>query len=116
MMLLVWCAARTLNYSVQCLSRLGGGGSGSKFLPINFNTSFQFVFHKMFRRSLYALSQLKCVQMLFEIYQSDLSTHTYRRNTYVLLMQQIERGRLIHAFCFTVLIETCMFNKVFTIL
>ena len=32
----------------MCLSRLWGGGTGrgSKFLPLNFNTSFQFVFHK----------------------------------------------------------------------
>ena len=41
---------------LMCLSRLcvchvcGGGGAGScgsKFLPLNFNTSFQFVFHKI---------------------------------------------------------------------
>ena len=44
------CASVTsvIQQFFMCLSRLWGGpGRGSKFLPLNFNTSFQFVFHKM---------------------------------------------------------------------
>ncbi len=39
---------RLWDHSVQCLSRLWGvTGGGSQFLPLYFNTSFQFVFHKI---------------------------------------------------------------------
>ena len=41
----------------------GGPGRGSKFLPLNFNTSFQFVFHK--RSNYFYINTLKVVRLGF---------------------------------------------------
>ena len=53
---------------VSVTSVAGGGGvtkGGSKFLPINFNTSFQFVFHKKIRFGMCHLTMFNSYFMIF---------------------------------------------------
>jgi hypothetical protein len=38
--------ASVRSLSTMSVTSVGGTGGGCKFLPLNFNTSFQFVFHK----------------------------------------------------------------------
>jgi hypothetical protein len=54
----LWCPAHTYMKSLSTISvtYVRGTASESKFLPLNFNTSFQFVFHK--KRPTYLFQQI----------------------------------------------------------
>ncbi len=52
--------------STMSVTSVGRTGSGSKFLPLNFNTSFQFVFHKIEKRK-YTYILDKCQKLQSKI-------------------------------------------------